>query len=382
MRKIDILAYKFDVDNTDEFNADLILFSKNSVILNWNSRKIWVQYKPDDLKLMITQVTFLNIHNKPLRYLLSPFLMLAHCFEVFFYFFYICLKARPKIFIVENFLEGVIAGIIRRLDLAEKSIYIPCDWFQGHDYGRVISNLANNVLFPRLDWLACKLNDLTLDRPSHITQARNAYWKRNIPTTKIKFFQQPRLKVVNRTAQVKSRNICFIGEMREDSGLDIAIKALPAIRRNLDIRLKVLGNKRLNYQNFKKLAQDCGVAPFVSFLGFVDRSNFEATLSDCFCGISLLKTLDSYSSYGLPSKIMYYFLYQLPVITTQGLAADDALTIKNNNLGLIINPTVEDFVQAAVKVYAQQDIYPESIKKYIVSFPKTGIIDILNSGEI
>jgi len=382
MKKIDILAYKFDVDNTDDFNEDVIIFSKNSIILNWNSRKIWVQYKPADVNLIITKITFLNIHNKLLRYLLSPFLMLAHSCQVFFYFFYICIKVRPKIFIVENFLEGMIGGIIRRLNLVDKSIYLPCDWFQGHDYKRAISNIANNLLFPRIDLLACRLNDVTLDRPSHITQARNKYWKKIIPTTKIKFFQQPRLKVARRTADGKSNNICFIGEMREDSGLDIAIKALSLIRKDFDIRLKVLGNKRLNYKNFKQLAEDWGVSAFVSFLGFVERGDFKDTLSDCFCGISLLKTKDSYSSYGLPSKIMYYFLYQLPVITTQGLAADDLSSIRNNNLGLIINPTVEDFAQAAINVYVQQDIYPESIKKYIESFPKTGIINVLNSGEI
>ena len=375
MERIDILAYKWDVDNTDSFNEDIIAYSPNSIILNWNYNKIWVQYKPENIKLNKTTINFLKFKNQ--RSFLTS---IAQMLQVFKLFLVLCYKFRPKIFIVENYLEGVIAGIMRKFKLADKTIYLPADWYAGFRYKKVISNIVNNVIFPYLDYLACRLNDVVIDRlGGGITESRNKYWGRKIPTTKEQYAPQPRIQATNVYAGRKRVNICFIGEMRQDSGLDIAIESLTKIREHLDINIKVIGPKRLHYEYFMKLAERHNLIQCVEFLGFVEREDFDRVLSDCFCGINILTTAESYSTRGMPSKLMYYFQYLLPVIISEGVPQFVKLNIIDNELGVIITPSTDEFVNAVLNIYSKQEFFRMNIKKYIESFPKRGIIEFLKN---
>jgi len=299
MHKVDVLAYKFDVDNTDSFNEDIISYSRNSIILNWSLKKIWVQYKPANIEFKKTTMNFFNIREQKWRYFFSPLITIVYVIQVFKFFLPICWKFRPKIFVVENFVEGLIAGIIRKCNLVDKTIYLPADWFAGHKYKKLLSNIANNLLFPCVDYWACKLNDVVIDRQGFdITEMRNKYWGMKIPTTKRQFIQQLRIQTTNICIDKKRPNICFIGEVRKDSGLDIAIKSLGNILKHQNTVLKIIGHKRLYYDYFINLSKEYDVTRYVKFLGFVERKDFNQVLSDCFCGINILSNLNSYSTVG------------------------------------------------------------------------------------
>ncbi len=383
MSKIDVLAYKFDVDNTDSFNEDIIAYSPNSIIVNWNLNKMWVQYKPDNIKFKKMAVNFFNIRNQRVRYFFSPLRFMAQCIQITKHFILFCWKFRPKIFIVENYLEGMIAGIIRKFNLADKTIYLPADWYAGCRYKKLLSKLANNVIFPYIDYFACKLNDVVVDRQGgRITESRNKYWGRVIPTTKRQLIQPLRIQAINTCLDKKRPNICFIGEMREDSGLDIAIKSLGKLRMNGDFILKIIGYKRIAYEYFMKLAGQYKVRPYVKFLGFVERKDFGEVLSDCFCGINVLTNMNSYSTAGYPAKVTYYFQYLVPVIVSQGLAEFALQNIEDNELGLVIKPDEDNFVEAVLKIYSEQARYRRNIMDYIKSSPKSGIIDILKDEKL
>ena len=382
MPRLDVLAYKLDVDNTDSFNEDVISYSGNSLILNWNSNKVWVQYKPDNIKFDKLTINFLKLRSQRWRCFFLPLITLAHIIQVSKLFILICWKFRPKIFIVENFLEGMIAGIIRRCGLVSKSIYLPCDWFAGYKYKKLTSNIANNLIFPYIDYFACRLNDIVVDRPGNITESRNKYWGRKIPTTERQFIQQPRIQVNNTSIDKKRANICFIGELREDSGVDLAIKALTKIRKKLDVTFKIIGHKRLSYEYFLKLCKEHNVEEYVKFLGFIGRKDFNSVLSDCLCGLNILITKNSYSSYGTPSKIMHYFQHLLPVIVTEGVSPPMVRDIKEKELGCVIGLSEDELVEAVLRIYSGQETYRKNIKDYIESFPKTGILSFLKEDNL
>lgn len=379
MHRIDVLAYKFDVDSTDSFNEDVISYSSNSIILNWNANKIWVQYKPENIKLEKMAINFFQINNQRWRYYFSPFIYIVYIIQIFKLFIGICWKFRPKVFIVENYVEGMVAGIIRRIKLVDKSIYLPGDWFAGRNYNRLFSNIANNLLFPYIDYLACRFNDIVVDREGgKITESRNKYWGKIILTTEQQFIQRPRIKTTDIGIDKKRTNICFIGEIREDSGLDIAIKSLSRIRMHLDANLIVIGSKRLRYENFVKLAQSQGVNRYVKFLGFVERRDFGKVLADCFCGINIINIMNSYSSQSIPSKIMYYFQYLLPVIVTEGVYSLVVSVIQEHRLGLVIRPHEEEFIEAILKIYSEQEQYRSNIRNYMENFPEISILEFLS----
>jgi len=70
------------------------------------------------------------------------------------------------------------------------------------------------------------------------------------------------------------------------------------------------------------------------------------------------------------------------VIVTEGIGERMLLDIRNNKLGLIIRPTEDEFVEAVLKIYNDQNFYRKNIVSYIKSFPKTGIIDFLRDEDL
>lgn len=373
MNRIDILVYKHDEHDVDAFNEDILSYSNNSIILNWTNDKIWVHYKPSNVTFRKNTVNFFRMRNQRLSYLFSPFLLAINVFRLSKLFTVICWKFRPKVFLVENFLEGMIAGIIRRCKLVDKSIYLPSDWFAGYKYKKIFSHIANNLLFPYIDYLACKLNDVVLNRPDQVAEMRNNYWGKKIAKKEEWYFPQSRVRATVKHTDGMKKNICFIGEMRIDSGLDIAIRSLDKIRKHYDITFKIIGSKRLYYDYFLDLSKQHKVDRYVHFLGFVERKDFNEVLSDCFCGINILKSMNSYSSHVIPSKIIHYLQYLLPVIVSEGANRSILLDIIKNELGVIIKPYENEFIDAILKVYFEQTRYRENIISYLESFPKTSL---------
>lgn len=373
------MAYRFDGDVIEVFNQDIISCSRNSILLNWDLNKTWVCYKPEDIKLNDAKIKFFRIKNEHWAYIFSPLILSINMIKVFKILLYICWKFRPKVLIVENYTEGMIGGIIRRCALVNKSIYIPADWFAGQNYKKLLSNVANNLFFPWVDYLACRFNDIVIDPKGSITSARNKYWRRKITTTKDQFFLPLQVKVVDVSGEKQRTNICFFGELREDSGLDIAIRSLNEIRKQLDISLKIIGRKRLWYVYLAELVEHCHLAQFVKFMGFVEKKDFNHVFCDSFCGINVLTSERSYSSYVINSKILYYFQYLLPVIVTNGLNESLLSDIRKYNLGIIIKPDPEEFVSAVAKIYARQNWYRENIIAYIQSLPKNSMRKYVNT---
>jgi glycosyltransferase involved in cell wall biosynthesis len=248
---------------------------------------------------------------------------------VFSILLFYCIRYRPRVLIVENTYDAALIGILRKIGFVKKMVYICGDWLL-------------NPLFPYFDFMACKYADVVWDVTTLIRDARLAFWKKDICKKEFVSFYYTDKKPRN-NARPRSK-ILFIGQVRDDSGVEIALK-------NKYFKVKVLP--------------------------FTKREDFKEQFSDCFCGINLITSHDSYTSRTIPSKVMEYIQHGLPVIVTKncGLVAD---MVQKNRLGKVINPNLAEFNDAAWGIFNNQEYYIKNIEQFLDSIMTPKLEDIIN----
>lgn len=377
MSKIDILAFKNSSYDSDSFIEDILSYSKNSILLISDFDKITVHHKPSSTNFEKKTIRYYGTIINKLNYYFLPFFFVANTFIFLKLFLILCCKYRPRICWVENYCAASIVGFLRRLGLCGKSIYVPGDWLAvKNDRKKLLRYVGNNFVFPIGDYLACKFNDLVLNHTGKIAEARYKFWGKKIAKNEKLYPYKPQIKTSDIYKNKEKKAICFIGDMKRDSGLDIAIKSLIDIRKKQRLIFKIIGPQRKHYEYFRKLPIKHKVGQYVQFLGFIDTDKLAEILSDCFCGISLVTSNNTYSSYTISGKLIHYLQYLLPVIVTEGAGPFTSI-LRDNELGIVIEPSQDAFIDAVFTIYDKQKQYRENIIQYINSLPKIDIKEMI-----
>lgn len=375
-----MLAFKMYSFDTDSFIEDIICYSNKSIILVFDFDKITVQYKPSNINFEKTTVRYCRTKNSKLNYYISPLLLLVDMLILIKIFLTICWKYRPKICWIENLYAALVVGVLRQFRLCGKSIYIPGDWVVGDQNKQLLRYIGNNLAFPILDYLACKLNDEVVYNDEKIVKARYKFWGRKIAKREKTYspIYFPGLSIKANNSDTARNAICFLGDMRLDSGLDIVIKSLFDIRKQKDVVLKIIGPKRQTYEYFTKLAKECRVEAYVEFLGFIKTEKLVEILDDCFCGINMLTSVNSYSNYAIPGKQIHYLQFLLPIITTEN-SGTLVSVIKEKALGIVIEPSQRAFKEAIISVHEEQAKYRRNIIEFINSIQRTSVRELIEA---
>lgn len=377
MNRIDVLAFKMYSYDTDAFVEDILRYSRNSILLVHYFDKIVTQYKPPGVKLKANIINYINIRNQSMNYYFSPVVFLINIFLKCKLFLLICWKYQPKVCWMEDIYSALFIGLLRKFHLCKKSIYIPGDWvITSVSNKKLWSRIANNLCFPILDYLCCKLNDIVVNHVEKIEQARYEYWGRRIAKKEKLYSYKLQIRADDSNLDNKKNGICFIGNMREDSGLDIAIRSLVELRKRNDFIIKIIGPEGKYCEHLKKIPSIYNIEKYIEFLGFVETDKFGEILSECFCGINLITDINSYSYNTIPGKLIHYLQYLLPVIVTEGVGPFTAC-IQENGLGVVIEPSQDSFIEAVSTIYINQNQYRENIVRYINSMPEFDIKEII-----
>lgn len=377
MRKLDILAFLGEFFSMDAFNETIINYSSKSILLNYNKYKLWFSYIPENIKIKKRDINLYITKSERLNYYISPFILLVNNAILFRQMLKMCWQFRPRVVIVDGFILPILAGILKKCKLCEKSVYITGDWHPANKRrDRLISYFGNIFVFPYLDYLSCKSSDVVLNYSDEIAKARYKYWNKRITKREKTIYFPLKISTDKTGLEKKNKKIGFIGILREDSGLDIVIRSLSKLREVNSFSLKIIGAHSHDYEHFRNLAKRYQVDKYVEFLGFVKRGEFEENLSDCFCGINLVLGKGSYTSYTYPGKIGDYLQYLLPIIATENIGYAKKI-IRNNRLGIITTPTEDKFIDALIKVYKEQKQYRKNIIEYINAIPRINIKELI-----
>jgi len=370
--RLDAVAFKRESCDSDCFLKDIVAYSSNSVVFLFDAFGIHLAYAPRELRISRLSLPFLRFQNPKIYYYFYP---LSFCFDnfiIFMLFFWLSLRCRVDTIIMETY-SAAFVGILRKCNLVKKMIYITSDWFVGNKYKRGIwTHVGSNKIFPILDYYACRFADITLNLLDFVAHARFDFWGKKITNKEFLFHQHLEIKRKHSDARKRNNKIVHIGEVRNDSGLDIVIKSLPLIREKVDVSLKVIGVTNTLHLYLKALARAYNVEKFVDLRGFIPRGNYLDELSDCVCGTNLLTSEGTFTSRSIPSKVVDYLQYLIPVAVSENVGPIAAI-IRENNLGQIISPAEPDFIQAYFKIYENQEGIRSNIVAFINASPYTDL---------
>ena len=94
-------------------------------------------------------------------------------------------------------------------------------------------------------------------------------------------------------------------------------------------------------------------------------------MKDCFCGINLITTAESYSSFAVPGKFIQYLQMKIPILATQNNGIVEV--IEENNLGIVIEPSASLILSSVRKLYKDQNEHIISVLKYAREYPYLSI---------
>jgi glycosyltransferase involved in cell wall biosynthesis len=306
---IDCLVYKVESYDSDNFKKRLEQYSPRSILLLYNYRS--------------------GVRDNGRTIFRFKRNLVWNFAGVFFVLLYYVLRFRPKVLIVENTYDTAFIGIVRSLGLVKKLVYICGDWLL-------------NPLFPFLDYLACKHSDIVWDVTEDIRESRFHCWSRDI--FKKEFIYKIRLEEKPSILCSQKNKIVFMGGIRKDSGIELAI---PPKGFNLKI------------------------------LPFTKREDLPREFSDCLCGINLITSKHCYTTKCIPGKFLDYVQHGLPVIFTRncGYVAE---VIEDNDVGVVIRPNIKEFQAAVDYICFNQERFRRNIKILISKWNGLTIEEIIN----
>lgn len=376
-----MLVYVVESVDTDTFIADIIAKKKDSIIIHVGfegragERAVArIAYAPPDMHLR-EPFANISISNRKLFYILYPILLIVSTLRMFCLFLFLGVKYRIHTVIPPGTYSCATLGILRSIGLFKNLIYVCGDWLPGYSSSKIWSYFGCNVVFPVADYLACRFSDITLNLTDRIAARRKALWGRTIPKREHTYTIHLRVKRTGPDHNPDASKILFLGDSRNDSCLDVVLKALQILKLPPSVGLKIVGNRNQIVEHVADAAGQLGMQDRVECTGFGDRSAFEHLFEDCFCGINLILG-KSYTENTIPGKFFDYVQYLLPVLITRD-AGEVARIVEVNELGLIVEPTEAGIATGIERLYRNRRQYLDNIKRFIVNSRSANVTEFI-----
>ncbi|KMP12716.1 hypothetical protein UR09_00020 [Candidatus Nitromaritima sp. SCGC AAA799-A02] len=359
-RTLDILILKFDSFDRPSFSEEVLAYSKNSLIAYWDFEKFSFEHKPDYIRGLPRILKYPKPgRSKWFRMISLPFLLAYHTLLLIFCFGYICVRYRPEVCWTENTFVAMFFGFLKKLGFCKHTIYFIGDWLVSERKQGLQKYFANNIIWGSMDYFAASLSDLVINISDEISRARETRWGRNITKRECSHFP-PTIKINPNVDNRPRNNICFLGQVREDSGLNLLIPLLRPLNEKLGIKLKLIGTGTPHRKILEKQIRTQEVEDCVKLYDWAEIKNLPDLLGDCFCGLNLLTSLESYSVYTVPGKLIQYLQMLVPVLITKNNGAFTEVTLQHD-LGMVIEPNAEAIIPAIETLMKNHDKYRQKI---------------------
>jgi len=388
--KIDIFALLPDTFDADAFADEIIRARPNSLIYMGHYVKSgpdsplvfkgYYRHQPPGVNITWEPFSSRSVPmSDRLRYLLLPVLSLMLISRLFVFCLWLGFKYRVQTVALWNEFMCAIFGVLRRLGLFKRVVFFSGDWLQGSALRTGMWSYINKeMFFPAVDWICCRMSDMTIHASEAIPEARDRYWGRKITRAELPYEPPLMVKCMEGSEEKPRKKILFLGGLRGDSGMDLVLSALPALRERLgDVSVKIVGPTTQSVVELEKKAVVLGLGELVECTGPADRQSFDSLFSDCFCGVNVITNLDSHSSKGLPAKVMDYFQYLLPVLVTVGVGRV-VDSIREHELGLVVEPDIDAVTAALICLYEKRADYVDNLRLFIKTRPHTNLVKILD----
>ena len=382
--KIDLLVCRFTSYDQNSFTEEALAYSENSIIYFTDFDKIILKHKPDDIKGIPSVIHYPVPKNKKLYLLFFLFFWAPlQIIILLILFLYIALRFRPKIIWTDNTLVGALWAIFRRLIGCACFIYDNRDWIALDSKQSFFSWVANNVVWPRLDYLATVSSDLQINYTEKIRLMRNQFFGKEVTQNLVLYNSPFPIKIAKEAEGGHKTNICFVGQIREDSGLELLIPLLPKLYETHGIKLKIFGptikhQRKPHKDKITAFVKNGGFEKYVHFYEWIDsEEKFHNSIKDCFCGVSLFTNESSYSAMAIPGKILVYLQMAIPLVATQGNGVFTEI-IEKYRLGFLVSPNSDEIMDSIINLYNQQTFFSTNIRNYAKKHKGKTATDYIN----
>jgi len=250
----------------------------------------------------------------------------------------LCLYSHPhNVFLV---------SLLKRFKVVKKIIYDDCDFFPDHldATGRLSSAV--------LSWkerLAVTRADGVVSVSEPLARLRRDQGARSVILVPNGVALADFLDVGDREPHPPT--LIYIGGLREAWGIDLVLKALPLIKRDIpDVRFLVVGSGEYRGE-LENLAMRLGLKETVAFCGEQPHDELSKYLRQSDVGVATYK-VRRFVHFASPLKILDYMAAGLPVIATR--AGQTEITMREASAGILIDHSVEAFVAAAVNLLSDR----------------------------
>lgn len=223
--------------------------------------------------------------------------------------------------------------IFRKLGLIRKLIYYSVDYVEERFPNKVL-----NRVYHLMDKIACKSSDVNwvVAKEQIIGRKDNGLSIDSHAAFKVVPIAFRNKEINIKTIdQIQYYNLAFIGGLRESTGIQFAISALPElIKKYPRIKIIIIGGG--NYRkNLEELTKELGVSKNVEFLGMIaSHKKVVKILTKCSIGLAPYAPVENSISFRSdPGKIRLYLACGLPVVTTK--IATSGKILVDNKAGLI-----------------------------------------------
>lgn len=246
-----------------------------------------------------------------------------------------------------NAFHGLVLKFFGRV---KKVVYYTIDYFPTR-----FENILLNKIYHALDKVCVRLADETWNVSGVMAEAReknnnmdrHIYNRQHTVPIGIWYDQAPRKPL----HKIDTHKLIFVGHLLAHMGVDLAVEALPSIRKHIPgITLSIIGGG-IEEAHLKQLVKKLGVSDAVRFYGWVrDRKRLEQIMSDGAVGLATFNTLilDEKVKNADPGKIKDYMLLGMPVITTNAIST--AKEIQKRKCGIVIQYKKEKLASAVVQL--------------------------------
>jgi len=215
----------------------------------------------------------------------------------------------------------------------------------------------------RLEAYAVKQADLVVSVSNILAKIRTRQGAKRVMTVQNgvdpSFFEKA---VRTRSMQKKNSirdTLVFAGSWNKSWGVDMALRALPIVKKSLKVKLLLVGGGSEEAM-LKKLAKEMNIRENVKFIGRVEREMLPYYLGLADIGIAPYRP-GFHADYGDPVKVKEYMSAGLPVVSTRVGEVPDLLARSHG--GVAVDFDEESFADSVIHLLTNKDEYEFMIKK-------------------
>lgn len=269
-------------------------------------------------------------------------------------------------------LNAIAALTLRILKRTAKVAHYCIDYFPTR-----FQNPIMNRIYHKIDKIVVRFSDETWNLGKRMAKARaetnnmkgREYKKRQFHMPIGVWFTRMKRNPINRFS---SKKLIYAGGFIDYMGIDMVIRALPAILKKVpNCTLDLIGRGD-EEENWKNLAKQLGMEKQIKFEDWMEnREAFHLRLSSAAVGLAPFnyKILDDKVKNADPGKIKDYTSSGLPVITTKAIYT--WRDIEKFKCGVIIKYTESEFAKAVIKLLTNPKLllqYRKNALKYASQF--------------